>query len=223
MNRLSQYNDADKGRDFVIVGAGASLKDHYQKIKQFIHKENLVTIGINKITNFIIPDYHLWTNNRRLHDQMDCIDKRSKLMLGIGIIKNLRILIEALDSDYIQINYINKPLLKYKYVTGIIYGNFRTAGVLAIAIAKILGAKNIYVVGMDGFCLHTRDDLKKKNKNHHCYGFGFTDDATYHQCSVKDSLVRSGLESLKEADVEFKLITPTVFTEFFEDVMGICK
>jgi len=140
VERLSWYENVEQDNDFLIIGAGASLKDHIMPIKNFINDKKLISIGINKITEFIIPDYHLWTNNQRLHDQMNYISSKSKLILGIGIANNL---IKKLNCNYIQVNYINGPLLRYKYMDGIIYGNLRTAGILAIVIAKIFGAKKI--------------------------------------------------------------------------------
>jgi len=220
VNRLSWYENTEQDRDFVIVGAGDGTRKYYQKIRHFIKDERLVTIGINKMTDFFIPDYHLWTNNQRLHDQRNCIRSQSKLMLGIGIVESLR---AAVGGDYIQVNYKSEPGVPYRYIGGILYGHFRIAGVLAIAIAKVLGAKRIYAVGFDGFCLHTRKDLINGEGNQHCYGNGFTDDATYEQCIVKDKLTREGMQLLRVAGVNFNIITPTVHSKFFKDVMGILE
>lgn len=218
MNKLGYYTGIERGNDFLIIGAGASLRNNAEVITRFVNEKNLRTIGINKMTEFIVPNYHLWTNNQRLRDQADCIHPFSTLMIGSGVRPELR---KKLNKNFIDIFYTKDPHETYKFEDGVIFGKFRIAGILAIAIADVLGAKNIYVVGFDGFCLHPENHLRSKKEDHHCYGSGYTDDATYEQCLVKDQLTRDGLKLLRDSGVNFKIITKTAHTEFFEDVMGI--
>ena len=62
MRKLAECIDCEKGGNFLIVGAGGTLKEHAGAIKSFIDQSNSSTIGINYMTEFCVPDYHLWTN-----------------------------------------------------------------------------------------------------------------------------------------------------------------
>ena len=217
---LSWYTGCERGNNIMIIGAGASLRKYITPIKYHIANNNFVTIGINKMTDFIVPDYHLWTNNQRFRDQMGCISPSSELMLGCGLSDYL---VSRVATDYIEIKYKSEKTLSNNFHAGVLYGHYRTAGVLAIAVANLLngGDGKILVVGMDGFTLYRFDNLINKKENHHCYGAGFTNDATYQECIVKDKLVLDGLQDLKKSGVDFNIVTPTKYNEFYDDVLGL--
>jgi len=219
---LSWYAGCEAGNDILIVGAGGTLRTHYEQIQKFIEKINPTIIGINKMTDFVLPHYHLWTNNQRLQDQKDCIIPESHVMLGQYIRESVR---KDVTDDYIELRYVSAPWLKHSFRGGCLCGHFRNAGVLAIAVANVLnsGNGNIYIVGMDGFATHSEQDLKDGNESHHCYGKGFTDDATYEECIKKDALIYDGLQNLDKAGIYFKIITPTGYSKFYADIMGIME
>jgi len=209
-----------KDRYVMIVGAGGTVKEYKDKIVDHIKINNIITIGINLMTFLCIPDYHLWTNKQRYATQHDCISKKSKLLFGCRMPENL--IKKHWDGDFERVDYVNESDLLISYKDGCIYGNFRTAGILAIMIAYINGAKKIEVVGMDGFTLYDKIKLDNKEVNHHCYGSGYTDDASWEKCVGKDKLVDDGLHALKDYGVDFKILTPTKFEDFYDsNVLGI--
>lgn len=202
-----------KNKHIMIIGAGRSIIDYRDKILKYIKNNDIVTIGINFMTSLCIPDYHLWTNKQRYGTQYDCINKKSKLLFGSGMpVKNIRM---HYDGDYQVVNYKNDKSLPISYDGKIIYGNFRTAGILAVMVAYINGASKIDIVGMDGFTLHLKKELESKAKNHHCYGEGYTDDADWEKCLGKDKMVSDGLFALKNYGVDFRILTPTKFESFY--------
>ena len=218
MSKLPEYIDCEKGKTFLIVGAGGTLKEYEKAIKKFMNERNPVTIGINYMTEFCIPDYHFWTNKQRWRDFGSCIDKSSKMMFGCGIPKKL--IKKHFKGKYIVIDYVDSlskasKITTINYEDGKIYGHFRTAGCLAIVIAHLFGASDIYIVGMDGFTLHSREELESQSKNHHCYGKGYTDDATWEQCVEKDRLVYENLSEIEEFGINFKILTPTKFEKYY--------
>ena len=219
IKEMSWYAGCEKGNNIMVIGAGASLRKYTVPIKHFIERKKCTTIGINKMTDHIIPTYHLWTNNQRLRDQNRSIKPFSKLMLGCNIREPLR----RYYSDYIDVKYASEEYLEYSFSGGIFGGHFRIAGTLAIAIAHVLnaGEGNIYVVGMDGFTLYPIADLKSEKESHHCYGAGYTDDATYAECKKKDELTTAGLHVLREAGINFKIITPTIHKDFYYEEMRL--
>jgi ubiquinone/menaquinone biosynthesis C-methylase UbiE len=214
--KLSSYIGTAKGRNMMVVGAGGTLREYEKQIKSFIKNNDVMTIGINYMTGFCIPDYHFWTNKQRYRDLGQCISPHSKMMFGYSM--PVKLIRKHHQGDYITVDYTKKGADKVDYRDGKIYGNFRTAGCLAIMIAHLLGAENIYVVGMDGFTLHGRDEIEEGNKNQHCYGKGYTDDATWEQCVEKDRIVYENLNEIDNFGVKFKIITPTKFEKFYKDM-----
>jgi len=207
IEKFAWYRNSEQGNKFMIVGGGGSTREFRDEIILKCIIEKYTTIGINRV--IIQPDYHLWTNNQRLNDHNDCITNHSTLMLGQNITPELR----NMFHNYIDIHY-TKSDSYYGYRNGQIYGTYRTAGILAIMIAHLMGAAKIDIVGMDGFTLHNKMDLHLGKKSQHCYGSGYTDDATWLQCIEKDKLVYNQLRSLANIGIKFSILTPTVFEDF---------
>lgn len=202
-----------KGKHVMIVGAGRTVVDYKDEILKYISDNDITTIGINLMTSFCIPDYHLWTNRQRYGTQYSCISDKSKLMFGENISDEL--VRRHWKGDFERINYKNESILPISYKDGIIYGNFRTAGILAIMIAHVKGASKIDIVGMDGFTFYSKKELDNKEKSHHCYGSGYTDDADWEKCLGKDKMVDDGLHSMEDYGVNFRILTPTIFRDFY--------
>jgi len=208
--------DVEAGKTFLIIGAGATVKEYHKKLSKFIEADHPVTIGINNMTHLFVPDYHLWTNRQRWGVFGDCVKKKSKLLFGSSIKTDA--IRKHHKGSFVRIDYIDRRNVKIRFDGEKIYGFFRTAGNLAIMLAHLMGAKEIYIVGMDGFTLHGRKELKKAKKSHHCYGKGYTDDADWEECVRKDELVDKSLHLISEYGIKFKIITPTKFKDFFKSV-----
>ncbi|MHA1470261.1 MAG: hypothetical protein ACTSSP_06825 [Candidatus Asgardarchaeia archaeon] len=223
MIEFKKCEGIEKGKDIIVIGSGSSIKKYKDEILNLIIEKNIKTIGINYMSSLCTPDYHLWTNKQRYRDLGQCVDKKSSFLFGIGMPEKL--IKRHYDGDYYVVDYTFRLLKARKesigYKDGKISGHFRTAGALAIMLAHLMGAENIYVVGMDGFTLHPKGQLDKEEENHHCYGDGYTDDATWKECLEKDRLVDECLFSLWEYGIDFKIITPTKFDSFY--VNGILK
>jgi len=203
----------------MIVGSGPSLNTWQDQILKFIKKEQCTLIGVNKMTSLCHPDYHLWTNKQRYRDLGGCINpKKSTMMFGHGIPKKL--IRKHFKGDYISVVYSNdkryseRPRLKEKHLRG----GFRTAGVLAIAIAYLMEGKQIWVVGMDGYTLQPKSRLIRHKRSQHCYGSGFTDDASWEKCLEKDRVVSQELDCLSKF-VAFEILTPTKFKKHYRSLL----
>jgi hypothetical protein len=210
----SIQNCAD-GRDVLIVAAGSSVLKYENQIKDFIRKNEPITIGINKMTHFIIPDYHLWTNNQRLTDQGGCIKPQSQLLIGSHIRDESIRKWKHLFHDFILIPYNDTKTLPFRYDGFFLEGYFRTAGCLAIGVAHVMQADNIYIVGMDGFTLYSQADLANKIKSQHCYGKGHTDDYGWRESIEKDVEINNALNGLS-GSLYFKILTPTKYSKFYD-------
>ncbi|HAL45839.1 MAG: hypothetical protein A2Y12_04190 [Planctomycetes bacterium GWF2_42_9] len=206
--------DIEKGKPFLIIGAGGTLKEYQKQIKAFIEKKQPVTIGINKMTDFHIPDYHLWTNKQRWKEFGNCVNTKSKIMFASDF--KSKLINQHFKGNYISVSYIDKAEYKVGYQDGIITGHFRTAGCLAIMVAHLFGASEIFIAGMDGYTLYRKRELEQGQQNQHVYGSGFTDDASWQECLEKDQQVYDAMKQIEEYGVHFKIITPTKFEKYYD-------
>ena len=198
----------------MVVGSGWSIKRYAKPLRDLIRDKGFATLGINVMTSLCIPDYHLWTNRKQFSRMGDCIQPdKSKMLFGWKMPK--QVIRQHHKGGYLSVVYSDDDNQILDINEKHIRGRFRTAGCLGIAIAHLMGAKEILVVGMDGFTLYDYKDVKNKNKNMHCYGKGHTDDADWESCVKKDRIVNLALGELSE-EVDFKIITPTKFADHFD-------
>jgi len=215
MKTIEYLLGSEKGRSAVVLGAGATIKEYKKQIDKFIKRTNSFIIGINNVVDLWVPDYHVWTNNQRFRDFGQHIKEESTVLLGSNIsIKVVNSILK--EIDYIILNRVDREGVSIKYKNGTIYGYFRTAGCLSIMIASLLGADEINVVGMDGYTLHSREDVQSGKKSQHCYGEGFTDTATWETCIEKDKIIYNSLQNIRNYGVDFKILTPTKYRRFYD-------
>jgi len=219
MIKLEQIRGMEKGKIMMVVGGGATIRSHQMPLQALIKDKWVVSIGINKLLPYIVPDYHLWTNTQRYRDMGDCLHPLSIMMFGSGLSRQI-IRKHYKKDDYIIVDYTSdlKRSLKEPvgYKNGKISGHFRTAGCLAVMICHLMEAGKIYICGMDGYTLYSKEALDSKEQNHHCYGKGYTDTADWATCKQKDETVYNTLRELRDYGIQFKIITPTVFEEFYD-------
>ncbi len=222
------------------MGSGQTLSIYKDKIKEFIKENNVITFGSNNLTHVIVPNYHFWTDSRRYSKFGKNISKKSIFVFGNYISK--KTIQEHWKGSYKIIKYKQQkwkksyedPVSKkygkgeVSYKDGIIGGAFRTSGCLMIFYAYLKKAFKISVVGMDGYTLYSKKELKNKKYSQHCYGKGFTDfigrggksrgtayNFNYKEFIKKDEDVSKTLHSLQRYGVKFKILTPTVHTDFY--------
>lgn len=216
MDTIKNLINTREGEPALIIGAGATIKEKEEHIDNFIKETNPFIIGINNMTAFWTPSYHLWTNTQRFRTYGKNINSNSKLLLGSNI--SLKIINEIVGNrNYTLINYTDmKEDVPIGYKKGKIYGFYRTAGCLAIMIAHLMGAEEINVVGMDGYSLHRQEDVVSGKESQHCYGQGLTDTADWKTCVKKDKLINKALLNLKNYGIDFKIITPTKYGDLYD-------
>lgn len=214
MRTIKDLINIRSGESALIIAAGSSIERYKKETEEFIKNEKPFTIGINNIIDFFIPDYHLWTNTKRFRTFGQNIHKRSNILLGAGI--HLKTVREMIGSrEYTVINFTDmKEGVPLGYRMGKIFGFFRTAGCLSIMIAHLMGAEEIYIVGMDGHTFHIYEDIKLGKKKHHCYD---EDYKPYSKvvCLKKDRVVNEVLSSLRDYGIKLKILTPTIYEDFY--------
>lgn len=208
----------------LIIGAGSSILENKNNIMDYVYTTGLITIGINNITDIIIPKYHLWTNTKRFITYGSSINKSSHILFGSNIsLETIRDKLGSRGFSFYKenpitiINYKDKEGTSIGFEKNRILGYYRTAGCLAIMILHLMGCSEINIVGMDGYTLHGEKDIEIGKKSQHCYGTGLTDTTTWDICVKKDILINEVLNSLKEYGIDFNIITPTKYTKFFKE------
>ena len=182
-----------KNAHVLIIGSGSSLERYGEKIKKFIKENDVVTIGCNHISDFIIPDYHVWGDIRRYREFGKFMSKKSIAVFSRPLFTN-EIVREFWNRPYKKIKYKNskreynkvrkikamrKNILVKKtnfnkeyairYKRGYIEGRFRTIGCLSIVWVFLKKAAKISIVGMDGYTLYKKEKYDNGIEKQHYY------------------------------------------------------
>ena len=143
------YKNRHINKDFLILANGHSLKTYKDEIKEFIKKYEPVTIGSNFLDDLFIPDYHSFSNKKRFIDYVKTVNAQSTLLLSSMFSKDF--IKENTEKDYEIIRHSPKLSTDFNISDGIIMNSCRTISILSIAVAIVMGAKKIYIVGLDGY------------------------------------------------------------------------
>lgn len=214
VNDKPTYINRHKDRDFLVLANGPNLKIYKDRIDDFIKNYNPTILGANYLGGVFIPHYHAFTNKRRFIDYISDVKESSKLLLS-----------STFKDDFIK-NYTERDHEKllhgfkkdddgFKIIDGVIYSGYYTVSLLLIPVAHIMGAKRIFVVGMDGY-----RDLTKKTVHF------------YHEKDETDSIKielekeRKSAQLLNDIqnylisnDLEaFHIITPTSYNSYYNDI-----
>jgi len=219
LKTLKDFLKRKNKKNSLIICSGSSPNDKIQNIKKFIkeNKKEFDIFGINNIhpefRKYI--DYHCFTNTQRFKKYGKYIDlKNSELLLGKNINNNIRKKVLNGFDDYFNIEYIDIEKTKIDYDNGKVEGFFRTCGCLMIYISYLMKHENIFIIGMDGYTLYNEDILEDEKKSQHWYGQGLTDTTTYKTCAQKDILIYDVLNNLKHQNINFKILTSTLYKDF---------
>lgn len=208
------YVNRHKGRDFLILANGPTLREYREKINKFIKKIDPVILGANNLSGLFAPHYHAFNNKRRFMNYIDTVTPESKLLLSQhfseGMIK------EYTDRDYEKLYYKDVLNAKFDIKEGMIETNCRTISTLLIGIAIAMGAKRIFVAGMDGYLGHTPDGgmLYYEEKDEK------TDRDMIIERHMWCQKFLEGIEEylLKQGQEGIHIITPTTYKTFYKSI-----
>ena len=206
-----------KGKHVLIAGSGPSLKRHWDKIKLFINKYDIITVGGNNINSIFNPDYHFWGCDRRWKKYGNLVSKDSTLIFPGG--EKEKVIKKHWSGPYQRYKTDKRPSKSQSKLPNI-YACFKNIVMVAAFWAYNHKASKISIVGMDGYTLYTEDSLKDKTNSQHCYGEGFTDGFSYKFGRIKDVKYYERLKILHKYGVKnfgfgFEIITPTVYKKFY--------
>jgi len=208
------YLNRYQNHDFLIFANGPSLKKYKIQIQRFIDKYKPVTMGGNYLESLFKPDYHAFSNKRRFIDYIDTVNKDSRLLISQHISDVM--VNEYTNREYEKIIYedIDGPFAINK--EGVINSNCRSVAILLIAVALVMGARRIFVVGLDGYM-----NIGDYTKSH----FYFEKDEAEEQNLLTDKhlanlryLEQIDDHILKEKKEGVHILTPTSYTRFYKGV-----
>ena len=206
------YADRHQGRDFLVLANGPSLRTHAEQIRELIQRYDPVVLGANYLGGLFIPHYHAFNNKRRFVDYIDQVDPRSNLLLGSNF--DEAFIREHTTRNFERLMFQNQ-LADFDIVNGVITSNCRTISVLLCGVALVMGARRIFLVGMDGYIgldtsgrvhfYHETDEpsnpemlLEKHQRNYYYLG------------QINDYAEAHG--------IELHILTPTGYAKFYKGI-----
>lgn len=143
------YKGIHKGRDFLVLGNGPTIKKYKSDIDEFIKKYDPVILGANYLGGLFTPDYHAFSNKKRFANYIDSVDERSRLLLSTSFEESL--IKEYVSRPFDRLVHLNSSLAEFDIKGGVITSNCRTISILLAAVAIVMGARRIFIAGMDGY------------------------------------------------------------------------
>lgn len=199
--RAPQYLGLLRGRTVVILCTGPSMDTCVDDVAALIERTNAVVFGVNDATRYLPVDYHCFTNQKRFKSFYDYVLENSVVLLGPSIPRRKA---KKLFNDRIMwLSYRNDRPDDFSIKQGVVQTDCRSSGVLLVAIAYLMGAKHIYVCGLDGYGSAASEHDR------------LVDQDNYKYLHLIDEYLAGA-----QPKCSFKIVTPTVFEKFY---MSICK
>ncbi len=143
------YKNRHEGRDFLILANGNTLQEYKKDIGEFIRKFDPIVMGANFLGGLFKPHYHAFSNKKRFMTYVDSVDPESTLLLST--IFDDDFVRDYTKRDFERIVHLNRISSNFEIVDDVVTSNCRTISTLLIAVAIVMGAKRIFIAGMDGY------------------------------------------------------------------------
>jgi len=143
------YENRHAGKDFLILCNGPSIQEYAPDISTFIKKYQPIVMGANYIGGLFKPAYHAFSNKKRFANYVDSVDPDASLLVSSSFSE--KFIAEHTQRKYEIMVHLNKVSSHFQIVDGVINSNCRTVGILLIAVAIVMGARRIFIAGMDGY------------------------------------------------------------------------
>jgi len=210
------YINRHVDKDFLVLANGPTLKTHKDKIDSFIKQHKPIVIGANYLGDLFVPDYHAFSNKKRFIDYVDAVNPNSRILLSRSFSKDFIEKYCSRDFEFIQ--HLSGLSKYFNIMDGVITSNCRTISILSVAVAIVMGAKRIFIAGMDGY---KQVDSFTGNLHHFYTEVGETTDFdilmerhNWNEILLKQIegfLVSNGKEG-------FSILTPTSHKTFYKSI-----
>lgn len=147
--KTPKYIGRHKGKEALVLANGPSLKKYKDEIDAFIKKHDPIILGANFLAGLFTPHYHAFTNKMRFTTYVDTVSNDSALLIGRNIDNDM--IKEYVKRDYETLFFKDVLEADFDVRDGVIQTNCRSISVLLIGVAIVMGAKRVFVAGMDGY------------------------------------------------------------------------
>lgn len=218
--RSPAYVGRHKGQDFLIIATGPSLREYQDKIREFIAKVAPVVMAGNFIDNMFVPHYHAFVNRKRFCNYAQAINPASKVLLSPHLPK--KVIRRFFTGGHEEIAFENLyPSAEgnIRVSDGIVYAKGGTIATILMGVAVVMGARNIYVAGLDGYsrgsATHHYPEIDNKP----------LDDLLVVERCTKEQLacVRQYLHENEPLNGNVFIITPTVYDTYYKAVESFLR
>jgi 4-hydroxy 2-oxovalerate aldolase len=202
-------------RPALIFAGGPSIREYLPRLQRFIAKYQPFTIGSNNIADLMAPDYHLFTNKLRFAQYARRVQlARSRLMVA-GFFEPSFIHEHVFCPwDFVSIRLganVEDPFV----AQDVIQVQYLDVSIVAIGVALLMGANQIYVAGLDGL----RPGMDAGSFHFYRETAQPEDTALLAERhrNVSTELERVAVY-LKRQNLEFSLITPTSHQQYYRGI-----
>ncbi len=148
--KTPSYFNRHLGRDFLVLGTGSTLRDNLQKIKQFARKHDLISIGVNNTYELFSSDYIGFTNRYRFSQFGPGMPNRGRgALLSVYFTDEVIAQHCLIDHELVMWRDSSDPKHCALDEHGIITHK-GSVGSLMILVSYAMGARKVYLAGMDG-------------------------------------------------------------------------
>lgn len=201
-------------RNFLILANGPSAKKYSAKVLDFAQKRNCVTIGVNRLPEEYIPDFHIFVSRKRFLADIKFVNPKSTLLAP-----------SFFGKQFIKENYSGKYVFfevktsADSLVSPLEGGVQRpvniNVSISAMLLAAQMGASEVYAAGMDGYRNEGGNLVHFYNED------GRPDEKDI--ASLRYELFKNELERVNEhlqaASIHFSIITPTSHRKYFSNAL----
>jgi 4-hydroxy 2-oxovalerate aldolase len=143
------YLNRHPDREFLVLANGPTLKAHHDEIRRFIELHDPVILGANFLSGLFIPHYHAFNNKKRFESHVETVAPSSTLLLGVNFPEDY--IREYVSRDYEPLVFRDVLHADFDIRDGVIMTSCRTISALLVGVAVVMGAKRVFVAGMDGY------------------------------------------------------------------------
>lgn len=215
------YVGRHAGRDFLVVCSGPSLGSHGPKISAFINDHRPIIISTNSVPSNIQPDYRVFTHRGRFIHQISQLDPDASQALLSPYFPEWLIR-KHYSGRYEQLMYVSDNEAPFAIKDGIIQTSCRSSGLLCIGVALVMGARRVFVVGMDGYSSFLNSSGAINYDTTRPKHAGNSEANRVHYATLQEYHVRFLMEinnymrqSLGE---RLRILTPTDYQTYYDDI-----
>lgn len=215
------YKNRHAGKDFLVLANGPTLKEHKDEIDEFARRYKPIILGANYLGGLFKPDYHAFSNKKRFCSYADQVNPDSKLLLSSGFDEYF--IKSYTTRDYEHIVHLNRISNNFDIIDDVITSNCRTVSMLLVATAIVMGAKRIFIAGMDGY--KSKENFLSKN----IHFYDESEEAKNFKLLIEkhnwnEAMLNSINCYLTSRDKEsLHIITPTSHSRFYNSIYNWIK